>query len=188
MSRDEFMRRWEQIPELKHAELIGGVVYLEPQVSLDHGLYDALLNTWLGYYLYAAGENFAITSNATLLLGDSSFQPDIAMFHPASPTKYLEQIPDLIVEISYSSRSYDLGVKLAAYRSAGLHEYVTVLLEEQRVEWRVLTGSRYRLVEASKDGFIRSSQFRGLWLDTNALFPADRKRLFAAIDRGLSAT
>ena len=28
MSRDEFLWRWEQIPEIKRAELIDGMVYL----------------------------------------------------------------------------------------------------------------------------------------------------------------
>ena len=42
LSRDGFMRRWEQIPELKQAELIQGVVYLASPVSLAHGSYDAI--------------------------------------------------------------------------------------------------------------------------------------------------
>ena len=189
MSREEFLERWEQIPELKHAELIEGVVYLASPVSRAHGSYDALFSAWLGYYAYTAGQDFEIATNTTLPFGDSSFQPDVAMLahrQGLPGTKYLEELPDLVVEISYSSQSYDLGPKLAAYRSAGLREYITVLLREQRVEWRVLNGTRYRLLDSGKDGILRSPNFAGLWLDTVALFPADRKRLFAAIDRGLA--
>ncbi len=43
MSRAEFLRRWEQIPELKQAELIKGVVYLASPVSTAHGSYKILL-------------------------------------------------------------------------------------------------------------------------------------------------
>jgi len=189
MSRDEFIRRWEQIPELKHAELIEGVVYLSSPVSRRHGKYDSLLGAWLHYYAAAVGEDLEIDQNTTLFLGESSFQPDVALVRSPKPEppaiSYLDQLPDLVIEVSYSSRSYDLGVKLNAYRSAGLREYITVLLEEERVEWRVLSGTRYRVLNPAKDGTLRSPHFAGLWLDTGALFPPDRKRLFAAIDRGV---
>ena len=191
MSRDEFMRRWEQIPELKQAELIEGVVYLASPVSLAHGSYDALFVQWLGRYSFAVQKGLKITTNTTVPIGYSTFQPDIALFHPANAEdadrKYLEHVPDLVVEISHSSRSYDLGPKLAAYRSAGLRDYITVLLEDQRVEWRVLSGARYRLLQPAKDGILRSPNFPGLWLDTLALFPPNERRLFGAIDRGLEA-
>ncbi len=36
MSREEFLRRWEQLPHLKYAELIGGVVYTPSPLSLPH--------------------------------------------------------------------------------------------------------------------------------------------------------
>jgi Uma2 family endonuclease len=37
---EEFLRRWEDLPELKNAELIDGVVYVPSPVSLDHGRFD----------------------------------------------------------------------------------------------------------------------------------------------------
>jgi Uma2 family endonuclease len=191
MSRQEFLSRWECIPELRQAELIEGVVYLASPVSLAHGSYDALFVQWLGRYISAAEGGLSIATNTTLLWDDSTFQPDIALVKPAldqrSGSKYLEHLPELVVEIAYSSRSYDLGPKLEAYRSAGLQDYITVLLEEQRVEWRVLRGSRYRLLAATKDGLLRSPNVPGLWLDTGALFPPNAKRLFAAVDRGIQA-
>jgi Uma2 family endonuclease len=158
MSRDEFMMRWERVPELKQAELIDGVVYLASPVSRLHGSCHSLLSAWLGHYANAAGVDYLVTVNATLLLGDTAFQPDVALVRLPidESSEYLEQLPDLVVEISYSSRSYDLGPKLNAYRSAGLREYITVLLEEQRVEWRVLSGTRYRLLSSGKDGMLRS--------------------------------
>ena len=38
MSRDEFLARWEQMPSLKRAELIDGVVYMPSPVSLPTGV------------------------------------------------------------------------------------------------------------------------------------------------------
>ena len=127
-----------------------------------------------------------IVSHTILLLGKTVLQPDIAVIKPGITTEYLEELPELVVEICNSAQSYDLGPKLAAYRSFGLRHYITVLLREQRVEWRVLSGSRYRALTASKDGMLRSVNFPGLWLDTNALFPPDRQRLFGAIHSGLA--
>ncbi len=50
MSLEEFLQRWEGIPELKHAELINGVVYLASPVSVRHGVYESLMIGWLQYY------------------------------------------------------------------------------------------------------------------------------------------
>ena len=151
LSRDGFMRRWEQIPEFKQAELIEGVVYLASSVSLAHGSYDAIFVQWIGRHCFGVEQGLRVTTNTTLFLGDSTYQPDIALFRPTGNEgmgcEYLEQLPVLVIEISNSSKSDDLGPKLAAYRSAGLRDYITVLLEEQRVEWRVLSGSQYRLLQ-----------------------------------------
>jgi Uma2 family endonuclease len=185
LTRDEFLRRWEQLPELKHAELIEGVVYLASPVSYAHGSYDSLFQQWLGYYAYVSGQELAITGNGTLLIGESALQPDAALLREPvigkSGRPYLEQIPDLVVEVAYSSGSYDLGPKLAAYRVGGVREHIAVLLEEQRVEWRVLERGHYAVLPPGKDRILRSPCFPGLSLDTQALFPPDRRRLFAAI-------
>jgi hypothetical protein len=36
LTRDEFMRLWEQMPELQRAELIDGIVYMPSPVSRTH--------------------------------------------------------------------------------------------------------------------------------------------------------
>lgn len=187
MSPDEFLWRSEQIPELKKAELIKGVVYLASPVSRPHSAYEAFFGAWLTHYAVAKNEDLWIGSNPTLRLEGSVVQPDVALLRRgASLTEgYLEVTPDLVVEVSYSSKTYDLGLKLATYRSASVPEYLTVLVQSRRIEWRVLNGSRYRLLQLPKDGILKSPNFPGLWLDTKALFPLDRLRLFAAVDRGV---
>ena len=190
MSREEFLRTWEQIPNLKHAELIKGVVYLASPVSVAHGAYDSILNWWLRHFNLVSGKEFLITGDTTFLLPDgSSLQPDAAMISGAegkAGDQYLEAIPDLVGEVAYSSQSYDLGPKLEAYRSVRVPEYIVLLLRDQRVEWRVLTGTRYRLMQPPKDGILRSPHHAGLWLDTGALFPLNQRRLADAIERGVA--
>lgn len=42
LSREEFLARWEQMPALKKADLIDGVVYMPSPVSIVHSGYDGL--------------------------------------------------------------------------------------------------------------------------------------------------
>lgn len=53
LTRDEFLRRWEALPEIKRAELIDGVVYMPSPLSLPHGRSQTLLTVWLGSYAIA---------------------------------------------------------------------------------------------------------------------------------------
>ncbi|MGA7234635.1 MAG: hypothetical protein WBY44_03075 [Bryobacteraceae bacterium] len=39
LTSDEFMRRWEAMPNLKHAELIDGIVYMPYPVSRLHSVF-----------------------------------------------------------------------------------------------------------------------------------------------------
>src|SRR5437667_12782274 len=52
LGAEEFLRRYEAMPEVKKAELIDGVVYLMTSpVSVEkHAKPDALVQFWLGYY------------------------------------------------------------------------------------------------------------------------------------------
>jgi hypothetical protein len=48
LERQEFLRRFEAMPHVKNAELIGGIVYMPSPVSRDHGVRDNRISTWLG--------------------------------------------------------------------------------------------------------------------------------------------
>ena len=182
LSLAEFLWRWEQMPELKNAELIEGIVYLASPVSRIHWVFDRLFHAWLHRYLEVV-EGFEIAPNPTCLLEGNAFQPDIALcrLRPGEEYNYIETAPELIVEISNSTRSLDLGPKLAGYRTAGVKEYIAVLVKSKRVEWRVLAGSAYRLLQPDAAGLIHSPSFPGLILDIGAVFPPDIKRMMAAI-------
>lgn len=47
LSREEFLRRWEAMPDVKRAELIAGVVYLPSPTSRKHASCDANVTIWL---------------------------------------------------------------------------------------------------------------------------------------------
>jgi hypothetical protein len=93
--------------------------------------------------------------------------------------------PELVVEIARSSRHYDLNAKKADYERAGVVEYVVVALEPNRVHWFIRRGDRFEDWQPGPDRIYRSEVFPGLWLDADALFAGDRRRLLTVLKRGL---
>src|SRR6266404_2316527 len=52
LSRAEFERRYERMPEVRKAELIEGTVYMPSPVRVrKHGIPHNQLGTWLGHYV-----------------------------------------------------------------------------------------------------------------------------------------
>ena len=64
LTQEEFLRRYEAMPHLHKAELIGGIVYMPSPVSIEHSEHDSPVATWLGTYAaYTPGTKAG--SNAT---------------------------------------------------------------------------------------------------------------------------
>jgi Uma2 family endonuclease len=133
LTRCEFERRYEAMPEMKKAELIEGVVHMPSPVRLQsHAEPHASIMAWLGVYR-ASTPGVRLADNATVRLDlDNEPQPDALLrLEPAaggrsrvSEDDYLESAPELVVEIASSSASYDLHEKLRVYRRNGVQEYV----------------------------------------------------------------
>jgi Uma2 family endonuclease len=194
MDLREFLERWEQAPEqLKFAELIDGVVYISSPVSRSHGRLDGFAELVLGHYAALSGMCEHLTQ-ATWLMFGSAPQPDLSLsLKPEyggkmelAPGDLASGVPELVCEVCRSSRSYDLGPKLALYERVGVPEYLAVLVEEKRLEWRILVQGRYRLLEAT-DGVFRSRIFPGLWIGEAAFWRGDGAHLLAVLDEGLKS-
>ena len=71
------------------------------------------------------------------------------------------------------------------FRSAGVKEYVAVLLGESRVVWHRLVDGKYVPPQPGADGLLRSVVFAGLWLDPDALLALSGARVFDVLDMGL---
>jgi Uma2 family endonuclease len=195
LTRDEFERRYDAMPDLKKAELLEGVVYMPSPVRYDqHGRPHALLAGWLSAYECAtAGIGYCIDSSLRLDL-DNEPQPDLALRvdGPAGRSRvdadgYLQGAPELAVEVAASSVSYDLHQKLHVYRRAGIQEYLVLRSEDAAVDWFVLRGGRYDRLAADANGTLRSEVFPGLWLDAPALVRGDHPALHAALALGLAS-
>ena len=99
---------------------------------------------------------------------------------------YLTGPPELIVEVSRSSRSFDLNEKKADYERSGVLEYLVVELDPNRIHWFIRKGKRFVRMRPDRDGIYRSKVFPGLWLDAEALYAEDLDRLIAVLEEGLA--
>ncbi len=185
----EFLRRWEALPDLKYAELIDGVVFMASPLSLDHGTTHHEVNGWLFFYRsHTPGCQAGNDTTWVMGLNDVP-QPDVYLRilpewggQSSEKGKYGAGAPELIVEVSGSSRSRDLGVKMELYRRAGVREYLTAELSPRKIVWRQLVRGRYREISPDADGILRSRVFPGLWLDPKAVW---KGKALEAVERGL---
>ena len=102
-----------------------------------------------------------------------------------SADDYIEGAPELVAEVASSSASYDLGMKLHAYRRSGVREYVVWRVLDRQVDWFVNREGRFELMPPAADGILRSTVFPGLWLDAAALVRGDKATVQAILQQGL---
>jgi Uma2 family endonuclease len=193
LSRAEFMRRYEAMPHVKKAELIGGIVHIPTPVSRTHGTRDIRLSTWLATYAaFTPGCEAAV--NSTWLMLEDAPQPDADLrilpeYGGASREEgsYAAGAPELIGETSETRSAVDLGDKKKLYGAAGVREYLVFLPTKRELRGYRLAGSSYKLVTIPKDGILRSQVFPGLWLDVEALIQGDMAQVLQGLHKGLES-
>ena len=196
LSRAEFERRYQGMPEVKKAELIEGVVYVASPVRIKHhGEPHGDIVTWLGLYKVAT-PGVMLGDNTTVRLdGENEPQPDALLRidefcggqSRISEDDYIEGAPELIVEIAASSASYDLHDKLRAYRRNGVREYLVWLTQERAFRWYVLVEGEYELQQPDDQGILRSQGFPGLQLAVEALLAGDMQKVLAVLQEGIAS-
>jgi hypothetical protein len=192
MTRPEFLSLWDAHPEIKRAELIGGIVYMPSPLSREHGVMETRVTTWLGTFV-AFTPGAEAGNNTTTLMLDDSPQPDIFLRilpelggRSGTEGKYLSGGPELIAEICLSWAAYDLHQKRALYEEVGVPEYVAVLLHEQEVRWHRRGAAGFERLAPGADGVYHSEVFPGLWLDPQALLTGDMARVLTVLQQGLA--
>ena len=192
LTRDEFERRYEAMPHLKKAELIGGIVYMGSPVRADiHGKPHGYIMTWIGVYC-AATPGVDSLDNATVHLDpDNEVQPDALLRIDADGTSllndkgYVEGAPELIVEIAGTSADYDLHEKLDAYLRNGVAEYIVWQTQDGRFDWFHLVNEEYVPMFPDAEGLIESQAFPGLRIAVNALMGGDLATVLSELQKGL---
>jgi Uma2 family endonuclease len=195
LTRAEFERRYEAMPELKKAELIEGVVYMPSPVRFEHHAEPhADILGWLWSYR-ASTPGVRVADNASARLDlDNEPQPDALLLIPPdrggqariSDDDYVEGAPELVAEVSSSSVSIDLNQKLHVYRRNGVLEYVVWRVRDQQIDWFVLREGEFGRNEPNPEGRYCSIVFPGLWLDHQALIRGDLAKVLDVLREGLS--
>lgn len=193
LSQEEFLHLYSQMPALKKAELIGGVVFMPSPVSNEHSSADSLLSGLLSYYCaHTPGTDSG--NNATLLMMGDAPQSDshlriLTDFGGNSWEEkgYINGAPELLAEIAVSSAAYDLHQKLALYQAAVVSEYLVYLVHEHEIRWHRLVGKQYQFLPVEPDGIVRSISFPGLWLNVRAFLDGDKKLVYQTLQAGLDS-
>lgn len=194
LSRFEFERRYEAMPQIKKAELIEGIVYMASPLRIrSHGEPHGLIITWLGTYR-AFTPGTVLGDNSTVRLDlDNEPQPDAVLLVPGrfasiGADDYIEGAPELVVEVAASSAAIDLHDKKRAYRRNGVQEYIVWRTLDHQLDWFVLRDDEYVLQQFDENGVIKSQVFPGLWLAVSALLSGEMTTVLSVLQAGINST
>lgn len=192
----EFLRRYATAPEHIKAELIQGIVYMGSAVrAKQHGIPDALIQTWLGFYAACTPGVESAANSTTSLSNDDVPQPDAILQIVAEcggqsridEDGYIVGAPELVCEVAASSSAIDAHEKRESYAAYGVREYLLWRTVDEQLDWWFLHEGVYRSLPEDCDSIIRSKAFPGLWLDRAALLQKNRFRLIECLQRGLQS-
>lgn len=196
LTRPEFERRYNAMPELRKAELVEGVVYMaSPLRFRPHAKLHGRLVTWLGVY-EAATPCVEMGIEPTVRLDiDNEPQPDGVLLISSesdghstlSDDEYVEGAPELVAEVAASSAAIDLGDKKRAYRRSGVQEYIVWQVFDQKIDWFQLQDGDYVSLVPDEQGVVHSKVFPGLWLNVEAMLQGDMRSVLAVLQTGIES-
>ncbi|MDQ4077805.1 MAG: Uma2 family endonuclease [Chloroflexota bacterium] len=195
LTRQEFERRYEAMPNLKKAELIKGMVYVPSPVLVSHGEPHSLIIWWLGSYRIAT-PGVRVYDNVTVRLDvENEPQPDALLrleealggTSKIDDDGYVSGLPEMIVEIAGTSAAYDLHDKKEVYQHYDVKEYLVWQVYDQRFDWWRLVDGEYVAIEPDEEGVIRSQVFPGLWLAAESLLSGDLATVARSLQEGLAS-
>lgn len=196
LTRAEFERRYEAMPQKMKAELVEGVVYMASPVRITHHAkpHGRIMGWLFNYCAVTKGVDFA--DNSTVRLDqDNEPQPDAVLFVTEdfggnsyiSLDDYLEGSPELVVEISSSTASYDTGEKKKIYRRNNVQEYIIWRVNDNEIDWFARENGEYVLLPQDENKIIESRFFGGLRLNVAAMLADDLPQVLADLQNGLES-
>ena len=196
LTRHEFERRYNTMPNVKKAELIEGVVYVaSPLRFSSHAEPHGHLIGWMWTYQIATPSVRLGIEPTVRLDQDNEPQPDGVLLIPEtaggqstlSDDDYIEGAPELVAEIAASSVANDLHDKKKAYRRNGVKEYIVWQIFENKLDWFCLQEGEYVPLAADENGIIRSQVFPGLWLSVPDLLAGNMTQVLTVLQEGLNS-
>jgi Uma2 family endonuclease len=196
LTREEFERRYDGMPEGVKAELIDGVVHMPSPARFNrHSRPHAQIIGWLIQYEAATPGVLTGSESSTRLALASMPQPDaLLLIEPSrggraqiSADDYIEGGPELVAEVAASRDSLDATVKRRLYLRNGVCEFVLWRVADGELDWFVRRGNRFVRLRPGRDGVLRSLVFPGLWLDMAALLRGDLAGWQRVLQQGLAS-
>lgn len=196
LKRAEFEQRFDAMPELKKAELIKGVVYMgSPVRRKKHGKPHGLIMTWLGNY-YAATPGTDFCDNGSVRVdednmpqpdGDLRIEEECGGQSYLGEDDYLQNVPELVLEVAASTASYDLHDKLDMYLLNGAKEYLVWRVLDKQIDWFVSQAGTYVRLQPDGNGILASTIFPGLRLAVRALLAGDLATVLTELQKGIAS-
>jgi hypothetical protein len=196
LTAEEFLNRYEAAPRLKKAELIDGVVYLPSPTRWGlHAIQHQALSTWLGvYWAHTRGTQAGHSGTLRMDLKNVP-QPDAALIVLPShggqveidENQYIVGGPELVGEISGSTRSIDVNSKPRVYLRNRVREYIVWRVEDEAIDWFVEREGNYERLASDVAGVVRSLAFPGLWLDCGAMTTLDLLGVLRVLEQGIAS-
>lgn len=196
LTRTEFERRYNAMPEVNKAQLIEGVVYMPSPVRHRHHSSPHFdLITWMGLYRMATPGIEGGDNGSLRLDMENEPQPDAYLIVLPShggrvvldEDDYITGGPELVAEVSASRVSIDLNGKRTAYCRNGILEYIVWRVEDGEIDWFALRDGQYELLTRDAAGLYRSEVLPGLWLDSAALVRGDMPAVARVAQQGLAS-
>jgi Uma2 family endonuclease len=196
LSKEEFIRRYEARKDIRRAELLNGIVFIMASpVSRSHSQGHLSAAHLITNYVEATPLVIGDIDATLLLHGDNAVQPDgLLRVDPRAGGKatltekeYIKGPPELVIEISVSTESYDLTFKKDIYLEAGIAEYVVWQALDAKLHWFKRRGDAYEDLKVGDDGIVKSAAMPGFWVDVGAFVRGDLAALKVAMSKGLAS-
>ncbi len=195
LTRAEFERRYDAMPDLRKAELIEGIVQMPSPIRIEHQVADGAILFWLGAYVASTPCLQFGGDGSVRLDADNEVQPDALLRIEAecggqsriAADGFIEGAPELVVEIAGSSASYDLHTKMHVYRRAGVREYIVWRVYDRALDWFVLEEGRFVAQLPDADGVLHSRCFPGLWLPVAAILAGKLAEVLTTVQQGVQS-
>lgn len=196
LTRTEFERRYNAMSDLRKAELIEGIVQMPSPIRIEHQVADGAILFWLGVYVASTPCLQFGGDGSVRLDADNEVQPDALLRideacggqSRVAADGFIEGAPELVIEISGSSASYDLHTKMHVYRRAGVREYIVWRVYDRALDWFMLEEGRFVAQTPGADGVLHSQSFPGLRLPVAAILAGDLAEVLTVVQQGVQTT
>ena len=170
------VRPWN---DLNHYELLNGRILMNPPAGWPHGSVGTNLQVLIGSHVrrHRLGQVFDSSQGFELPSGDT-LEPDhsfvsAARWKTITPEKgkFLQVVPNLVVETLSSNASTDRGEKKGIYEHNGVEEYWLVDSSRHQMQVFALKNKRFDLGVVHLEGTsFRSKTVKGLIVSVARIF------------------